>query len=131
MNRNVFLPLIALVAFMPSAQCQTTGHESLEGIWLPLLTSPEGIDLRYQMELTAHGWQIQFKNFSRQPLHFGFYLNGVQDSNQSAHNGRIHLQPGKVGAPFIHWVGVAPTVLPEVRLVNIRIGEDEGAFWRD
>lgn len=125
------MPLIALVSFMPCAQSQTQVPESLEGIWLPLLASPDGIDLRYQMELTAHGWQIQFKNFSHQPLHFGFYLNGVQDSNQSAHNGRIHLQPGKVGAPFIHWVGAAPIVLPEVRLVNIRIGEDEGPFWRD
>lgn len=126
-------PLIALVALASTAQGQTPIPIPPEEIWLPLLSSPgDSIDLRYQLELVPKvGWQVQFKNFSSQPLHFGFYLANIQTSDHVAGNGRFHIIPGKTAAPFTPWVGNPPPSSPRVILVNIRVGQDEGPFLQE
>lgn len=132
MNKITLLSLLALAISGPVLFAQAPPPGASQEAWVPLLAAPsESVDIRYQLEQTATGWQVQLKNFGSDPLHFGFYLEGVQAADSVAMNGRIHLPPGKVAGPLIPQVGQAPSALPKLHLVNIRVGDDEGLFWRE
>lgn len=133
MNKITLVSLLALAIEGPAIFAQTPFPPgSTQEAWTSLLAAPsDSVDIRYQLEPTPTGWQIQFRNFGSAPLHFGFYLEGIQAADSVAVNGRIHLPSSKVAGPFIPYVGQAPSVLPKLRLVNVRVGDDEGSFWRE
>lgn len=128
---SLVFPLVAAMS-APALFGQTAPPNSFQEIWIPLLAvSSDSIDLRYSLEPTPTGWQVQFKNFSAIPLHFGFYLDGIQAIESVTENGRIHLPPSKVAAPLIPWSGDGSSRPPIIKLMNIRSGEDEGPFLGD
>ena len=98
-----------------------------EPTWLPLLVRGErGVDLRYLVEPTPDGFQVSFKNFGTTPVHFGFYLGGLQEADAAISLGRIHLKPGRQSTTGIK--ADPRAAFESVRLVDVRAGEDEGAF---
>lgn len=40
------------------------------------------------------GYQVFFKNTGTTAVHFGFYVEGIQEQDDVPANGRIHLKPG-------------------------------------
>lgn len=132
MNQITVMSLLSLMVMAPILKGQTPPNESTSDLWVSgLVTSGNSIDIRYQLELTPNGWQVQFRNFSDVPVHFGFYLEGVQTPDSAASNGRVHILPRKVAAPFIPGVDQHQGQTAKPRLVNIRIEQDEGPFWRE
>lgn len=132
MNQITLVSWLALAISGPALFARTPPPAATQEAWVSLLAAPgESIDLRYQLESTPAGWRVEFKNFGSAPLHFGFYLEGVQTADSVAMNGRIHLPSGKVAGPLIPHAGQAPSALPKLHLVNIRVGDDEGPFWRE
>lgn len=132
MNQIILVSLLTVAVSGSALPAQTPPSGTTHEAWSSLLAAPgEFVDIRYQLEPTPTGWQVQFKNFGSAPLHFGFYLEGIQSIDSVATNGRIHLPTRKVAAPFIPYSGQAPSLPPKLRLVNIRVGDDEGSFWRE
>jgi hypothetical protein len=132
MNQITLVSLLTVAISGPALFAQTPPPGSTQEAWISLLAAPgDSVDIRYQLEPAPTGWQVQFKNFGPAPVHFGFYLDGIQAADSVAANGRIHLPSSTVAGPFVPHARQAPSVLPKLRLVNIRVGDDEGSFWRE
>lgn len=122
--------LAVLLMIAPCAVGQSQGDTSPG--WLPAqVATGYGVELRYKIELTDMGWLLQFKNLSANEIHFGFYLEGIQESEAVITNGRLHIQSGKTAERRISWHGEAPTNMPRPRIEFLRNDLDEGPFVGD
>lgn len=70
--------------------------------WIPVALPAEvNGDVRMSISRVPGGHQVHFKNFGPSPVHFSFYIEGLQTQDDVPLNGRVHIKNGNVAGPFM------------------------------
>lgn len=88
--------------------------------WQNLIVDFEkGLDVRWVVRPGETGWVLQVRNRSRETVHFGYRLVGLQSEQDAKGNSRVHLAGGT------SWVLTLPVAPSGLTISDVNIGEGD------
>jgi len=94
--------------------------------WVPIELGPgHSGDVRVLMQRDGGGYQVFFKNFGASSVHFSFYIGGVQTSESTSANGRVHLKHGNTAGPLIVHPQAEAGGSIQVHAIEVVLGESD------